>query len=122
MKRYNANYKNKPNISAQSNQILKIHYSLLCVCNEVNCHSAFRAICIISKSVTTQRPQVELAGFDVLKCKKIRAYEMSHINDLLNRNIPLTSNQQYIYTMKKNHINTDPNNFRISLISFENNQ
>ena len=47
---------------------------------------------------------------------------MSHINDLLNRNIPLTSNQQYIYTMKKNHINTDPNNFRISLISFENNQ
>ena len=47
---------------------------------------------------------------------------MSHINDLLNRYIPLTSNQQYIYEMKKNQINTDPNNFRISLISFENNQ
>lgn len=47
---------------------------------------------------------------------------MSHINDLLNQNIQLTSNQQYINTMKKNQINTDPNNFRISLISFENNQ
>lgn len=92
MKIYDANFKNKPGIPAQSNQILKIHFSLLCVCNELNCHSAFRSIGIFPKSVTSTRPPVEVAGFDELKCNKIRAYDISHINDLVNRNIKLTPN------------------------------
>ena len=63
---------------------------------------------------------IEIAGFDVLKCNNIRAYEFSYINDLVNRNIQLTPNQQHIYTKKK-QLNTIYNSIRIPLLSFENN-
>ena len=75
---------------------------------------------IISKSMTNQRLPVEIAGFDVLKCRKIRAYAISHINDLVSRNIDLTPNQSYIYTKKK-QLNSIYNSIRIPLMSFENN-
>lgn len=70
--------------------------------------------------MTNQRLPVEIAGFDVLKCRKIRVYAISHINDLVSRNIDLTPNQSYIYTKKK-QLNSIYNSIRIPLMSFENN-
>ncbi|KAK8896170.1 hypothetical protein M9Y10_014064 [Tritrichomonas musculus] len=119
MKRYNSNYKMKSDLSYITNQILKIQGSLFCVCNPIICHSAFRAIGIIPIRYS-ENPYVEIAGFDVRFCSKVRGYQISQIEYQIQNNIPLTPNQMFIYDQhKKNKNKNQKNSFRIEIPSFE---
>ena len=96
MKRFMSNYKRKDDVSELTNQIIRAHGALLSAAPTVYCHSAFKAIGIVSKYVYSQGPLYEFATFDILMCSKVRAYQTSHILELAQTNSYMTPNQKYI--------------------------
>lgn len=96
MKRFMGNYKRKDDVSELTNQIIRAHCALLSASHSVYCHSAFKAIGIISKYAFSQDPLYETATFDILMCCKIRGYQISHLLELAQTQSYMTPNQKYI--------------------------
>ena len=105
-KQFDSNYHVNTSLSKQTNQIIKIYHSLSQACSAKNCGSAFRAIGIRTKFENVNGVEREVAYLDITKCIKIRGYQISHIQQLIENNMPLTPNQQFIWqnqnTQEKN--------------------
>lgn len=100
-KQFDSNYHVNASLSKQTNQIIKIYHSLSQACSAKNYASAFRAIGIRTKLENVNGVEREVVYLDITKCIKIRGYQISHIQQLIENNMPLTPNQQFIWQNQK---------------------
>lgn len=116
-KRFMSNYRYNPQLSRQTNQILRIHNSLIQSTAPMNCRASFRCIGIDSqiKFITLDSVQV-IAVFNILLCSRIRNYTVQYIEQLIQWQMPLSQNQIYIYNHK--NLQNKPKSSRITIPSF----
>ena len=82
------------NLSAQTNQILKLLSSLWQAANPINVMSAFRAAGIkTSTQLSTGIIAKTVVEVDVGCCTKVRHYSNDHIQSLIQAHVPLTEMQ-----------------------------
>lgn len=102
------------NVSEQTQELVKIHQSLYKAATPTNCRSSFRAAGIMTKYYQNRHQVFELTYVDVNELDQIPYYQISHIEQLIAENHPLTQNQQIIY---RNHSGSiePPKGFRIPI-------
>lgn len=127
MKRFSSNFRKNTSFSTQSNQIARIVENIEQACSSPACQSAFKAAGIIPELVQCEDGSfIQIAQFDFTKCQKVRFYQINYIQDLVEKNYPLSEVQQMIYQnyisdANINHESTDES-FRIGIPYFENNR
>lgn len=102
MKRFESNYRNDPKLSQQTNEIRKIYQSLYKMATPDNCRAAFSCIGIVGKieffiNHLNALVMMQLAYLDITQCSGIRCYSISHIEELVSQNRPISPNQSLIY-------------------------
>ena len=120
-KQFMSNYRYISLLTRQTNQIINMHTALYQSTSQLNCRSAFRSIGIDTQVRNLNNNVLILASFNLNLINKIRDYQISHIQQLINSNFQLTPNQQYIYDCYKraSKINTNTNT-RITMPYFSN--
>ena len=116
MKRFSSNYKNHSDVSAQTNQIIKILHSLWQASSPDNVMSAFRAAGIIAIPNVSFNDNLFLSKVARSCCSSVRHYQQSHIDFLIGNRIPLSDAQKIILHERKNGV--FPRNYRIKIPDF----
>lgn len=82
--------------------------------------AAFRAIGIDTQISISNNGVQLFATFNLLLIKKDRDYQISHITQLINSNLPLTPNQTYIYNCHKKNENPTKSSSNMPIPDFSN--
>ena len=107
MKRFMSNCKSDNSATQQTNQIFKIHKSLFQAACPSNCKAAFAATGIVTKLVKKEDVYSEIVSFDFLKCKKVRYFDFSFMDNIVRSGYRLSQIQRYIY-LKTIYPEVDP--------------
>ena len=67
------------------------------MCYQPNCRAEFKSAGMFVQIQFKNGQITEQMGFDVEKCIKVRGYELSYIQDLVQKGFELTPNQLIIY-------------------------
>lgn len=110
-------YKNDPKFSQLTNQIKNIHSSLYRAAIPENCKSSFKSVGIDSELITINNNLVEVGQFHIEECRKVRAYRIEFILELINNHLPLTQNQMHIFYLYQQQNPTDNNFKRLNLLN-----
>ena len=113
---HSSNYKTHSDVSAQTNQIIKILHSLWQASSPDNVMSAFRAAGIIAVPNVSFNDKLFLSKVARSCCSSVRHYQQSHIDFLIGNRIPLSDAQKIILYERKNGV--FPRNYRIKIPDF----
>lgn len=120
-KRFMSNYRYNHNLTRQTNQIIRIHNSLIQATTSLSCRAAFRCIGIDSQVQFVNISCVQVfATFNILLCSRIRHYTIEYIEHLIQSHLPISPNQLYIFQKKKSQETNK--SYRIPIPAFINKQ